>query len=113
VEGDADRLRQVITNLAANGSAAGAAVLRLTIGREPGIVTIEVADDGPGFPPELLDAAFERFARGDPARTRGASGAGLGLSIVRVVIAAHGGSVEARNGAPLGGAVVTVRLPAT
>jgi two-component system OmpR family sensor kinase len=113
VEGDGDRLCQVIANLAANSSAAGAGVLRLTIGREPGIVTIEVADDGPGFPPELLDAAFERFARGDPARTRGASGAGLGLSIVRVVIAAHGGSVEARNGAPLGGAVVTVRLLAT
>lgn len=112
IEGDGERLRQVIGNLAANSAAAAASVLRLTITREPGEVTLEVADDGPGFPPGLLDSAFERFARGDPARTRGTPGAGLGLSIVRVVVAAHGGSVEAGNGAPLGGAVITVRLPA-
>jgi signal transduction histidine kinase len=112
VEGDGERLRQVIGNLAANSAAATASVLRLTITREPGYVTLEVADDGPGFPPGLLDSAFERFARGDPARTRGTAGTGLGLSIVRVVVAAHGGSVEAGNGAPLGGAVITVRLPA-
>ncbi len=72
---------------------------------------LEVADDGPGFPPSLRDAAFERFVRGDHARTPGASGAGLGLSIVRAVAAAHGGTVEAHNGEPLGGAVVTARLP--
>ena len=112
IEGDGERLRQVIGNLAANSAAATASVLRLTITRGAGEVTLEVADDGPGFPPDLLDSAFERFARGDPVRTRGTSGAGLGLSIVRVVVAAHGGSVEAANGAPLGGAVITVRLPA-
>jgi two-component system, OmpR family, sensor kinase len=112
IEGDGERLRQVIGNLAANSAAATASVLRLTITREHGNATLEAADDGPGFPPGLLDSAFERFARGDPARTRGTSGAGLGLSIVLVVIAAHGGSVEAGNGAPLGGAVITVRLPA-
>jgi two-component system OmpR family sensor kinase len=112
VEGDSERLRQVIGNLAANSAAATASVLRLTITRGHGNATLEAADDGPGFPPGLLDSAFERFARGDPARTRGTSGSGLGLSIVLVVIAAHGGSVEAGNGAPLGGAVVTVRLPA-
>jgi two-component system, OmpR family, sensor kinase len=112
IDGDGERLGQVIANLAANSSAAGASVLRITITREPGTVTLEVADDGPGFPPGLLDSAFERFARGDPARTRGTSGAGLGLSIVRVVVVAHGGTVEARNGVPLGGAVITVRLQA-
>ncbi|GAB2808917.1 ATP-binding protein [Actinoallomurus bryophytorum] len=111
IDGDGERLRQVIGNLAANSAAAAASVLRLTITRGPGSVTLEAADDGPGFPPGLLDSAFERFARGDPARTRGASGAGLGLSIVLAVTVAHGGSVEAGNGAPLGGAVVTVRLP--
>jgi two-component system OmpR family sensor kinase len=112
IEGNERRFRQVIANLVANSAAAGASALRLTITRAPRTVTVELADDGPGFPPGLLDAAFERFTRGDPARTRGLEGAGLGLSIVRAVIAAHGGTVEARNGAPLGGAVITLRLPA-
>ncbi|GAA4629641.1 hypothetical protein GCM10023196_051790 [Actinoallomurus vinaceus] len=112
VDADGDRLRQVLTNLAANSAAAGARALRLTISREPDEVTIEAADDGPGFAPGLLDSAFERFARGDTARTRGTPGAGLGLSIVRSVVAAHGGMVDAKNGPPLGGAVITIRLPA-
>lgn len=111
VDADAERLRRVIGNLAANSADAGARTLRLTIARAPDHVTITVADDGPGFPPGFLDAAFERFTRADSARTRGRAGAGLGLPIVRGVVAAHGGTVEARNGPPLGGAVVTIRLP--
>ncbi len=110
VEADADRLRQVLSNLAANSAAAGAAAARITVGAEPDLARVEWADDGGGFPPDLLDAAFERFVRGDPARSA-ASGAGLGLSIVRAIVAAHGGTAELANGAPLGGAVVTVRLP--
>jgi hypothetical protein len=104
VSADADRLRQVFTNLAANSAAAGARSVRVTVG---GDGSLEWADDGPGFPPELLDTAFERFVRGDRARGSG-SGAGLGLSIVRAVVAAHGGTVGLAND---GGAVVTVRLP--
>lgn len=111
VVGDGNRLRQVIANLAANSAAAGATALRLTTTRNVDCVTLEAADDGPGFPPDLLPLAFERFVRGDRARTRGSSGAGLGLSIARIVITAHGGTVEATNGAPLGGAVITARLP--
>jgi two-component system OmpR family sensor kinase len=111
VMGDGIRLRQVIANLAANSAAAGATTLRLTTTHNPGSVTLEVADDGPGFPPDLLPSAFERFVRGDRARARGSSGAGLGLSIARIVITAHGGTIGATNGAPLGGAVITARLP--
>lgn len=96
----------------ANSAAAGAQALRLTITRLAEKVVIEAADDGPGFPPDFLDTAFERFARADTARTRGTAGAGLGLPIVRSVVTAHGGTVEARNGLPLGGAVITMRLPA-
>jgi signal transduction histidine kinase len=83
--------------------------VRTSAGRTAAV--LEVVDDGPGFPPEVLDSVFERFVRGDEARTRGRSGAGLGLSIVRAVATGHGGTVEARNGGPLGGAVVTVDLP--
>lgn len=111
VEGDPERLRQVLSNLAGNSASADATVVDVHVSRGPTFVTVRVADNGPGFPPELLDAVFERFVRGDDARTRGSSGAGLGLSIVRAVVAAHAGQVEARNGPPLGGAVVTIQLP--
>jgi two-component system OmpR family sensor kinase len=111
VQGDTDRLRQLLANHAHNSAAAGATTVRvhLTVAGES--ASLEVADDGPGFPPGVSDSAFDRFVRADHARTRGAFGAGLGLSIVRAVVAAHGGVVAARNGEPLGGAVVTVRLP--
>ncbi len=53
-----------------------------------------VHDDGPGFSPELVGHAFERFARGDAARTRGEEvGVGLGLALVQAIVAAHGGTV--------------------
>ena len=111
IEADADRLRQVLTNLAANSAAAGASIARVTVSIDQQFARIEWADNGLGFPPGLIDAAFERFVRGDTART--ASGAGLGLSIVRAVVTAHAGTAHLRNGAPLDGAVVTIRLPLT
>ena len=54
-------------------------------------VLLTVRDDGPGLPPELVGSAFERFTRGDSARTRSAGGAGLGLSLVQAIAEAHGG----------------------
>jgi two-component system OmpR family sensor kinase len=112
VEADVDRLRQVLTNLAANSAAAGATAVLVTVTSDQDLASIEWADDGPGFPSGLFDTAFERFVRGDAARAA-ATGAGLGLSIVRAVVAAHGGTAQLRNGKPLGGAVVMVRLPLT
>ncbi|OLT09222.1 two-component sensor histidine kinase [Pseudonocardia sp. CNS-004] len=112
VEADASRLRQVLANLAANSAAAGAAVVQVQVTSDRDGVVLGVTDDGPGFPPDLLNSAFERFVRGDDARTRGRTGAGLGLSIVRAIVAAHGGTVRIGNGGPLDGAVVTIRLPA-
>ena len=111
VRGDADRLRQVIANLLQNSAAAGASAARVRIAGSPAFTTLEIADDGPGFPSTMLDSVFQRFVRGDCARTPRGSGAGLGLSIVRAIVVAHGGTVAAGNGAPLGGAVVTVQLP--
>ncbi|MGA6156886.1 sensor histidine kinase [Stenotrophomonas sp. NPDC087984] len=56
-------------------------------------VSLEIEDDGPGIPPELLPHVFERFARGDASRSRGAGSTGLGLAIVHAVVAAHDGQV--------------------
>jgi signal transduction histidine kinase len=106
----ADRLTQVLTNVAINSAAAGATSARVTLSVHEGLAEIEWADDGPGFPAGLLGTAFERFVRGETSRTP-ATGAGLGLSIVRAVVTAHGGTAQLRNGPPLGGAVVTLRLP--
>ena len=111
IAGDADRIRQVIADLADNSAGAGASTVRIHVVDDRMSVSVEMADDGPGFPPGVVGSAFERFVRGDDARTRGSGGAGLGLSIVRAIVTAHGGTVEARNGGPLGGAVVTFRLP--
>jgi signal transduction histidine kinase len=108
VTGDPDRLRQLLGNLAANSAAAGASRVRVEVTSTRESVLVEVADDGPGFPAELLPQAFERFVRGDHRRR---SGTGLGLAIVRSVAAGHGGTAKAYNGGPFGGAVVVVRLP--
>jgi signal transduction histidine kinase len=77
---------------------------------EKDVVALHVRDGGPGFPAEFLPAAFERFTRGDPARSRG--GAGLGLSIVAAIAAAHGGTAGARN-LDAGGADVWIELPSS
>jgi signal transduction histidine kinase len=86
---------------------------------EDGDVVIEITDAGPGFPLDLLPVAFERFRRGDAARTRAADdgpirgGAGLGLAIVQGVLRAHLGEARAANRRePATGAVVTLRFPA-
>ncbi len=75
------------------------------------VAVVEVADDGPGFPPEILGSAFERFVRGDEARTRGRTGAGLGLSIARSYAEAVGGALAYEDAAPRG-ARFTFTLPA-
>jgi two-component system OmpR family sensor kinase len=82
--------------------------VQVSLRQEHGDVVLSWADDGLGFPAALLESAFERFVRGDTARTD--TGAGLGLSIVRAIAAAHGGTVSVGNGPPLGGAVVIVSV---
>ncbi|KJE25148.1 signal transduction histidine kinase [Frankia torreyi] len=119
VFGDPDLLRQAVDNLLANGvrhAPPGSAVeLRghRAPGRAdgvPGVVVVQVRDHGAGFPAAFLPHAFERFRRADAARGRDDGGAGLGLSIVAAIAAAHGGTVEAAND-PGGGALVTITLP--
>jgi two-component system, OmpR family, sensor kinase len=105
---DPDRLQQAVGNLVDNALRHGGTRVELAAERVDGRVELHVRDDGPGFPPEFLDAAFERFTRADPARGRG--GAGLGLAIVDLIARAHGGAAGARN-RPAGGADVWIALP--
>ncbi|WP_031003302.1 sensor histidine kinase [Streptomyces sp. NRRL F-5727] len=112
VRGDAARLQQVLLNLLANARAhtpPGTTVTALVRGAGAAVV-VEVQDDGPGIPPQLLPAVFERFARGDASRSRHAGSTGLGLAIVRAVVTAHGGEV-AVDSVP-GRTVFSVTLPA-
>jgi two-component system OmpR family sensor kinase len=106
----ADRLRleQALGNLVDNALRHGAGAVRLEAERWDGAVKLRVSDEGAGFPPTFLPHAFERFARADESRARGATG--LGLAIVDAVARAHGGSADAAN-LDGGGAVVTLTLP--
>jgi two-component system OmpR family sensor kinase len=111
VTGDEQRLHQVVTNLLTNArrhTPAGTTV-QVSAKAVAGAVEVVVADDGPGFPPDLAKSAFERFTRGDAARTRSSGGAGLGLSIVAAIIRAHGGDV--RLSSEPGATRIVVRIP--
>ena len=108
VLGDELRLHQVVTNLLTNARKHTPAGTTVTVSvRRDGFA---VHDDGPGFPPGLAEHAFERFARGDTARTRGAEmGVGLGLALVEAIATAHGGTVTLASRP--GDTTVDVRLP--
>ena len=97
VVGDEHRLHQVVTNLINNARRHTPAGTTVTVGARPRPaegedVQITVHDDGPGVPDGLHGRVFERFTRGDTSRTRSSGGAGLGLSLVRAITGAHGGS---------------------
>lgn len=111
VQADPRRLRQALANLVDNALRHGAGTVTLSARAAAdvaGEIEIEVADEGAGFPPDVVPRAFERFARADEARAR--AGTGLGLAIVQAIAQAHGGSAAIGEGA--GGARVRVRLPA-
>ena len=112
ITASADRLRpdQALGNLVDNALRYGEAAVLLSAAAEDGHVTLRVRDGGgPGFPPELVEHAFERFTRADRARSRG--GAGLGLAIVDAVARAHGGRAGAANQRGRGGAEAWIELP--
>ncbi len=79
--------------------------------RQGGVVSLTVADSGPGLPPAELEEVFQPFYRPEAARTRETGGAGLGLAIVKSCVEACHGTVECRNRQPKGLAVI-IRLPA-
>ncbi|GAA4102038.1 sensor histidine kinase [Nocardioides kongjuensis] len=103
--GDEHRLHQVVTNLLTNARKYTPAGTTVTVTVRPD--GFDVHDDGPGFPPDLVDTAFERFTRGDASRHR-SDGIGLGLALVQAIVSAHGGSVTLHS-VP-GDTLVSVRL---
>lgn len=105
---DPRRLEQALDNLVENALRHGTGAIHLGAAVHDGMVELHVRDEGPGFPPEFIAQAFERFTRADPARGRG--GSGLGLSIVQMIARAHGGDARAANDSG-GGARVTIELP--
>ena len=96
IEGDAERLRQVVDNLLVNALRHSDSDAEVSVDVRPagGGVGIAVANTGAGLPPDVADRVFDRFYQADPARTRSAGGAGLGLPIARAIVEAHGGSIE-------------------
>ena len=98
LEGDPDRLKQVIINLVSNALKAGATQVELSSRLDTGEhgeegVRLSVKDDGPGIAPEHLEKVFERFYRVEESRSRDQGGAGLGLAIARTIVDAHGGQI--------------------
>jgi two-component system OmpR family sensor kinase len=110
-QGDAALLERAVGNLVENAiryAPSGASVaLRCAV--DDTAVFVEVEDGGPGVDPQQAVHIFERFYRGDPARSRGA-GAGLGLPIARAIVEAHGGRLELARAQP--GALFRITLPA-
>jgi signal transduction histidine kinase len=110
VQADATRLRQAVANLIDNAikyTPQGGRVSVTTERRENEAV-LTISDSGPGVPEAEQPRIWERLYRGDQSRSQ--SGLGLGLSLVRAIVEAHGGRVSVRN-APTGGAVFEVTLP--
>ncbi len=114
VAADADRLKQVILNLADNAlrytPEGGEVTLHGSTEQPTGRVRLQVEDTGPGIAPSDLPRIFDRFYRGDTSRTRATGNTGLGLSIARSIVEAHGGRIFA-DSQPGQGACFTVELP--
>ncbi len=112
VEGDPQRLKQVILNLLRNShfytDAAGTSLIHTRIVDSYAIITVE--DSSPGVATSELDKIFERLYRCEHFRSRDLGGSGLGLAISKHIVLAHHGSINA-NHSPLGGLLVEVKLP--
>ena len=114
VTGDPARLQQVFWNLLKNAikfsDEGGPISLSTRDAAEPGRVRVEVADAGPGIPPDVLPRLFHAFEQGDPNLTRRFGGLGLGLAISKAVVDLHGGAISAESDGAGRGARFIVEL---
>lgn len=112
VLGDQKRLRQVMDNLLGNvrSHTPPGTRARIVVKDDGEEAWLTVSDNGPGIPKVHQPHLFQRFYRADPSRSRESGGAGLGLAIVRAIVAAHGGQAEVHS-EPGHGTAVIIRLP--
>jgi signal transduction histidine kinase/ActR/RegA family two-component response regulator len=115
VDGDPDRLAQVLANLLTNAARytppGGTISVRASSAGDD--VLVAVADDGIGIAPDALPRIFEMFVQGHRSADRKEGGLGLGLALVKNLVAMHGGTVEARSAGLGHGSVFEIRLPRT
>ncbi len=113
IDGDPDRLRQVVWNLLSNAVKFTPSAGRIEIASERNNdhVIIRVTDTGMGIPANFLPFIFDRFRQAGDADTKMRSGLGLGLAIVRHLVELHNGSIEASSPGPGQGAVFTLKFP--
>lgn len=114
IQGDARRVQQIVANLLGNAikfTPSGGRI-SVTLSRLGPTIELAVTDTGIGVAPDLLPTLFDRFTQADISRTREYGGLGLGLSIVRHLVQAHGGTVAAHSEGEGRGARLTVRFPA-
>ncbi len=112
---DVERMEQVLGNLVTNAlryTPRGGKVT-FTASRQDGEVILKVADNGSGMAPEVLEHVFERFYRGDEARSQQTDETGLGLAIAKSIVELHGGRITAESGGVGKGTTLSVFLPAT
>ncbi len=111
--GDFDRLSQVFTNLLSNAAkyTANGGTIRIAATPEGDRVAVRVSDDGVGIPPAELDHVFELFSQVRAHQALTSGGLGIGLALVKRLVALHGGTVEAFSEGADRGSVFTVRLP--
>ncbi|XXY46676.1 response regulator [Sorangium sp. So ce269] len=113
VNGDADRLQQVVSNLMSNAlkfTRPGDHIL-VSLRRAGAHAELTVRDTGEGIAPDFLPFVFERFRQADSTSRRSHAGLGIGLSLVRHIVEAHGGSVMAESQGLQKGSTFVVRLP--
>ncbi|HEY0680948.1 MAG TPA: ATP-binding protein [Steroidobacter sp.] len=112
VNGDEGRLQQLFNNLLENCAryTQTGGTVRVGCRTVNGEVLVEIEDSGPGVPADILPRIFERFVRAEASRNRSHGGAGLGLAICQNIVEAHGGKIAA-SAAPLGGLLISIRLP--
>lgn len=105
------RIRQVLRNLLSNAVKFSPpnGIIALSLHHDAQSIRVTVSDQGPGIPPEELEAVFDKFIQSSATKT-GAGGTGLGLSICHEIVTAHAGRIWAEN-RPDGGAIFTVELP--
>lgn len=104
-------LKRAFTNLVDNAAKyGGKSVVKLSEENRSGQIRIDIEDEGPGIPQELQEKVFSPFFRLETSRSRATGGTGLGLTVARSIIRAHGGEIELSN-RPVGGLRVTVFLP--